>query len=95
VRYANALPANFTRGSIAFIAAGDEFRHNDVVTETWVKDRSRSCCAGSPASNREIAPPHGLVARKLAHRAREADMPFLENIGAVAHGLGEMKILLR
>jgi hypothetical protein len=38
VRFANALPASLGRGSVAFIAVHDEIKHDDFMTEAWVKD---------------------------------------------------------
>ena len=38
VRFQTTLPANLARGSVAFIAADDEVKHEDFVTEAWVKD---------------------------------------------------------
>ena len=38
VRFQNTLPANLARGSVAFIAADDEVKHEYFVTEAWVKD---------------------------------------------------------
>ena len=38
VRFQNTLPANLARGSVAFIAANDEVKHEDFVTEAWVND---------------------------------------------------------
>ena len=33
-----SLPANLARGSVAFIAAGDEAKHVDFMTQAWVAD---------------------------------------------------------
>jgi hypothetical protein len=38
VRFREALPSPLTRGSIAFVAAGDDVEHVDFVTEAWVRD---------------------------------------------------------
>jgi hypothetical protein len=38
VRFQSGLPASLSRGAVAFIAAGDEVRHVDFMTEAWVKD---------------------------------------------------------
>jgi hypothetical protein len=38
VRFQRTLPATLARGSVAFVAAGDEVEHNDFMTEAWVKD---------------------------------------------------------
>jgi hypothetical protein len=38
VRFANALPASLGRGSVAFIAVNEEIKHEDFMTEAWVKD---------------------------------------------------------
>jgi hypothetical protein len=38
VRFARTLPAHLARGSVAFVAAGDEVEHKDFMTEAWVKD---------------------------------------------------------
>ena len=38
VRFANALPGTLVHGSIAFINVKDEIKHDDFVTEAWVKD---------------------------------------------------------
>src|ERR1700682_892845 len=41
VRFQTALPANLALGSVAFIAANDEVKHNDFMTESWVNDPLR------------------------------------------------------
>jgi len=38
MRIHNELPANLTRGSVAFINAGNEVKHVDFVTAAWVAD---------------------------------------------------------
>jgi hypothetical protein len=38
VRFQSTLPATLARGSVAFIAARDEVKHNDFVTRAWVGD---------------------------------------------------------
>jgi len=38
VRYRSTLPGSLARGSVAFIAADDEVKHNDFMTEAWVND---------------------------------------------------------
>jgi hypothetical protein len=38
IRFQTALPATLARGSVAFVAAPDEIRHADFVTEAWVRD---------------------------------------------------------
>jgi len=38
VRYRSTLPGSLARGSVAFIAADDEVKHNDFMTEAWVDD---------------------------------------------------------
>lgn len=38
IRFQKALPATLTRGSVAFIAAGDDVKHADFVTQAWVED---------------------------------------------------------
>src|SRR5271166_5602196 len=44
--------------------------------------------------HREVAAPHALIASKLPHRARETNMPLLDDIGAVANSLRKMQVLL-
>ena len=38
VRFQTTLPANLARGSVAFIAANEEVKHEDFMTEAWVND---------------------------------------------------------
>ena len=38
VRFRTALPARLARGSVTFIAAADDVKHLDFVTEAWVND---------------------------------------------------------
>ena len=38
VRFQSALPSTLARGSVAFIDAPDDVKHNDFMTEAWVKD---------------------------------------------------------
>jgi hypothetical protein len=38
VSFQKTLPANLARGSVAFVAAGDEVSHNDFMTASWVND---------------------------------------------------------
>src|SRR6266852_6494259 len=38
VRFQTTLPANLTRGSASFIAANDEIKHVDFMTQAWVAD---------------------------------------------------------
>ncbi len=38
VRFQSTLPANLARGSVAFIAANEEVKHVDFMTEAWVND---------------------------------------------------------
>src|SRR5262249_31494017 len=38
VRYRSTLPGSLARGSVAFIAADDEAKHDDFMTEAWVND---------------------------------------------------------
>jgi hypothetical protein len=41
VRFQTTLPASLALGSVAFIAANDEVKHNDFMTESWVNDPLR------------------------------------------------------
>jgi len=38
VSFQKTLPANLTRGNVAFIAAGDDVNHDDFMTASWVND---------------------------------------------------------
>jgi pimeloyl-ACP methyl ester carboxylesterase len=38
VRFQSTLPASLARGSVAFIAANEEVKHVDFMTEGWVND---------------------------------------------------------
>jgi hypothetical protein len=38
VRFQSGLPVNLARGSVAFVAANEEVKHVDFVTEAWVND---------------------------------------------------------
>jgi hypothetical protein len=41
LRFQTGLPANLALGSVAFIAATDEVKHNDFMTQSWVNDPLR------------------------------------------------------
>ena len=45
----------------AFVAATDDVKHIDFMTEAWVATRSRRCCAGSPASRAPAVAPAGAA----------------------------------
>jgi hypothetical protein len=41
VRFQTALPASLALGSVSFLDANDEIKHEDFMTEAWVKDPLR------------------------------------------------------
>jgi hypothetical protein len=64
VRFANALPANLARGSVAFIAADDDVKHNDFVTEAWVKDPLKVVLRRITGFSRTASNPTRATAKK-------------------------------
>jgi hypothetical protein len=41
VHFQNALPASLTLGSVSFLPVNDEVKHDDFMTEAWVRDPLR------------------------------------------------------
>jgi hypothetical protein len=41
VRFQTELPASLALGSVSFLAVNDEIKHNDFMTEAWVKEPLR------------------------------------------------------
>ena len=41
VRFQTELPASLALGSVSFLAVNDEIKHDDFMTEAWVKDPLR------------------------------------------------------
>jgi hypothetical protein len=61
VRFQSALPANLTLGSVAFVAANDEVKHNDFMTEAWVNDPLRVVLRRINGFSRTSGVPTGSV----------------------------------
>ncbi len=53
VRFQSTLPATLTRGSVVFIAAGDDVKHNDFVT----RGLGRRPVEGRAAAHQRLLPP--------------------------------------
>jgi hypothetical protein len=67
VRFQSGLPASLVRGNVAFVAANEEVKHVDFMTEAWVNDPlkvvlrriagfSRPAAATPPAGPTAAAP---------------------------------------
>jgi hypothetical protein len=64
VRFQNALPANLARGSVAFIADDDDVKHDDFMTEAWVKDPLKVVLRRITGFSRTGSAPTGSTAKK-------------------------------
>ena len=63
VRFQNALPANLARGSVAFVAATDDVKHIDFMTEAWVSDPLKAVLRRIPGFTRPAVAPAGAAPR--------------------------------
>jgi hypothetical protein len=66
VRFQTTLPANLTRGSVAFVAASDEVKHVDFLTEAWVEDPLKVVLRRITGFSRAAAVPTGAAPKKPA-----------------------------
>ena len=64
VSFQTGLPARLTPGSVAFLAVGDEIRHNDFVTQAWVNDPLRAVLARIPGYARTGAAPRSSIKKQ-------------------------------
>jgi hypothetical protein len=56
VSFQTAAPARLTPGSVTLLAVGDDVKHNDFVTQAWVKDPLKAALARVPGFPRTAAP---------------------------------------
>ena len=76
VRFQNVLPANLARGSVAFVAATDDVKHIDFMTEAWVSDPLKAVLRRIPGFTRPTVAPAGAAPRtELARRGRPSLLP--------------------
>jgi hypothetical protein len=61
VRFQDALPASLARGSVAFVAADDEVKHVDFMTEAWVDDPLKVVLRRIPGFARAAFVPAGAI----------------------------------
>jgi len=64
VRFQNALPANLARGSVAFVAATDDVKHIDFMTEAWVNDPLKAVLRRIPGFTRPTVAPAGATLKQ-------------------------------
>jgi hypothetical protein len=64
VRIQTTLPANLARGSVAFIAAADDVKHMDFMTEAWVDDPLKVVLRRIPGFTRAPAAPAGATPKQ-------------------------------
>jgi hypothetical protein len=64
VRFQTTLPANLARGSVTFIAAGDDIKHIDFVTQAWVNDPLKVVLRRISGFSRAPPLPTGSTAKK-------------------------------
>jgi hypothetical protein len=64
VHFQTALPANLARGSVAFIAANEEVKHIDFMTEAWVNDPLKIVLRRVVGFSRASGIPTGSTAKK-------------------------------
>ena len=64
VRFQNTLPANLARGSVAFIAVGDDIKHIDFMTQAWVNDPLKVVLRRINGFSRAPSVPAGTTAKK-------------------------------
>ena len=63
VRFQNVLPASLARGSVAFVAATDEVKHVDFMTEAWVNDPLKAVLRRIAGFTRPTVAPAGATPR--------------------------------
>src|ERR1700704_172718 len=64
IPFQNALPANLARGSVAFIAATDDVKHIDFMTEAWVNDPLKVVLRRIPGFTRTSTVPAGAIPKQ-------------------------------
>ena len=63
VPFRTALPASLARGSVTFIAATDDVKHLDFMTEAWVNDPLKVVLRRVPGFPRAAGTPAGAKAK--------------------------------
>jgi hypothetical protein len=61
LRFQTALPARLTRGSAAFVAAGDDVEHADFMTTAWIDDPLKAVLRRIPGFGRAGGAPAGAT----------------------------------
>jgi hypothetical protein len=61
VRFQDALPSSLARGSVAFVAADDEVKHVDFMTEAWIDDPLKVVLRRVPGFARAAVVPAGAM----------------------------------
>jgi hypothetical protein len=64
VSFQSTLPATLTRGSVAFVAASDDIKHADFMTEAWVNDPLKVVLRRVAGFSRTVAAPSGSTEKK-------------------------------
>jgi len=64
VRFQSELPASLALGSVSFLAVNDEIKHDDFMTEAWVKDPLRVVLRRIKGFPRTGSVPAGSVPQK-------------------------------
>jgi hypothetical protein len=64
VRFQNTLSASLARGSVTFIAANDDVKHIDFMTEAWVNDPLKVVLRRITGFSRAASVPTGSTANK-------------------------------
>jgi pimeloyl-ACP methyl ester carboxylesterase len=67
VKFQTTVPARLTPGSVALFAVGDDVKHNDFVTQSWVQDPLRFMLAkvpGFPRTGSSTASPKTAPEKK-------------------------------
>jgi hypothetical protein len=66
VRFQSGLPANLARGNVAFVAATEEVKHVDFMTEAWVNDPLKVVLRRIAGFSRPAAAPPAATAPTAA-----------------------------
>jgi hypothetical protein len=64
VRFQTALPASLALGSVSFLAGNDEIKHDDFMTEAWVRDPLRVVLRRIKGFSRTGPVPAGSIPKK-------------------------------
>ena len=62
--FETTLPANLARGSVTFIAATDDVKHMDFMTEAWVDDPLKVVLRRIPGFARAPVAPAGATPKQ-------------------------------